>query len=106
MKGNVISRPGRSQGLLYKQPRDSLINQLIQSVHQPFPTTALRHSDLELSKSQMASKSHQWFKSYSHFTEEVDFAYWLSFIGKGLRLQPTQKACFYLSLKTIQGRPR
>ena len=35
---SVFSRPGRSQGLLYKQPRDSLIN----SVRQPFPLTALR----------------------------------------------------------------
>ena len=33
----------------------------------------------------MASKSHQWFKSYSHYTEEVDFAYWWSFYGEGLR---------------------
>ena len=28
-KGNIISRPGRSQGLLYKQPRDSLIKSVI-----------------------------------------------------------------------------
>ena len=25
------------------------------------------------------------FKSYEHFTEQVDFAYWRSCIGKGLR---------------------
>ena len=31
----------------------------------------------------MASKYHQWFKSYGHFTEGVDFAYWWSFIGEG-----------------------
>ena len=36
----------------------------------------------------------QWFKSYSHFTEGVDLAYWLSCIGKGLRLKPAQQACF------------
>ena len=42
----------------------------------------------------MASKSHQWFKSYSHFTEGVEFARWWSFIGKGLRLQPAQKGLF------------
>ena len=34
----IVSRPGRSQGLLYKQPRDYLS----QSVSQPFPPTALR----------------------------------------------------------------
>ena len=35
-----------------------------------------------------------WFKSYGHFTEAVDFAYCWSCIGKGLRLQPAQQACF------------
>ena len=33
----------------------------------------LCHSDQELSTSWRASKSHQWFKSYGHFTEGVDF---------------------------------
>ena len=41
------------------------------------------------------SKSHRWFKSYGHFTEGVDFAYWRSCVGKGLRLQPAQQA-FYI----------
>ena len=45
-----------------------------------------------------ASKSHQWFKSYGYFTEGVDCAYWWSFIGKGLRLQPAQQACFFASV--------
>ena len=40
------------------------------------------------SKSQMASKSHYWFKSYSNIAELVNFAYWWSCIGKGLH-----KAC-------------
>ena len=31
----------------------------------------------------MASKSHQWFNSFGHRTEGVDFAHWWSFIGKG-----------------------
>ena len=43
----------------------------------------------------MASKPHQWFKSYDHFTKRMNFAYWWSLIGKGLRLQPAQQACFY-----------
>ena len=34
----IFSRPGQRQGLLYKQPRDSFS----QSVHEPFPPTALR----------------------------------------------------------------
>ena len=29
-----------------------------------------------------------------HFTEGVDLAHWWSFIGKGLRLQPAQQACY------------
>ena len=45
------------------------------------------------SKSRRASKSHYWFKSYGDFVEFVDFAYWWSFIGKGLRLQSAQQAC-------------
>ena len=40
------------------------------------------------SKSQRASKSHNWFKSYGDFAEWVDFAYQWSCIGKRLRLQP------------------
>ena len=35
---SIFSGPGRSQGLLYKQPHDSLID----SVCHPFPPTALR----------------------------------------------------------------
>ena len=46
------------------------------------------------SKFQRASKTHYYFKSYDDFAEWVDFAYWWSCIGKGLRLQPAQQACF------------
>ena len=35
----------------------------------------------------------QWFKSYGHFTDRLDLAYWWSCIGKALRLQPAQQAC-------------
>ena len=35
-------------------------------------------------------------KSYGHFTEGVEFAYCWSCIGKGLRLQPAQQACFLM----------
>ena len=31
---------------------------------------------------------------FGDFAEWVGFAYWWSFIGKGLRLQPAQQACF------------
>ena len=37
-----FSRPGRSPGLLYKQPRDWLIDSFIQWVSEPFPPTVLR----------------------------------------------------------------
>ena len=43
-------------------------------------------------KYQRASKLHYCFKSYGDFAELVDFAYWWSCIGKGLRLQPAQQA--------------
>ena len=38
----IISRPGRSQGLLYKHLRHSLIHWFIHSVSEPFPSRALR----------------------------------------------------------------
>jgi hypothetical protein len=42
----------------------------------PIIKKTLSHSDQELSKSRRASNTHQWFKSYGHFTEGVDLAYW------------------------------
>ena len=35
-----------------------------------------------------------WCKSYDNFAKCVDFAYWWGCIGKGLRLQHAQQACF------------
>ena len=40
-----------------------------------------------------ASKSLFWLQSYGDFAKWVDFAYWWSCIGTGLRLQPAQQAC-------------
>ena len=42
------------------------------------------------SKFQRASKFHDFFKSCGNFDVWVDFKCWLSYIGKGLRLQPAQ----------------
>ena len=47
-----------------------------------------------ISKFQRASKLHFWFKGYGNFAEWKDFSDWWSFIGKGLRLQPAEPACF------------
>ena len=33
----------------------------------------------------------------------MDFAYWWSCIGKGLRLQPAQQACFYMASMFLSG---
>ena len=44
-----------------------MINSLITLAILKSPTS------LQLSKSQRASKSHQWFKSYGRFTEGVNF---------------------------------
>ena len=42
-----------------------------------------------------------WFKSgSSNFAEWVDFAYWLSCIGKGLRLQPAQQVGLFINFIT------
>ena len=37
---------------------------------------------------------YDWFQRYDDFAGGVDFAYWWSCIGKGLRLQPAQQACY------------
>ena len=57
----IFSRPGQSQGLLYKH----LCHSLFQSVTPKWffqLENRLFPSDEELSKSRRASKSHQWFK--------------------------------------------
>ena len=51
------------------------------------------------SKSQRASKLHYWFKSYGNFVDLVNFAYWLSCIGKGKRLQPAAAAAVFISIQ-------
>ena len=48
---------------------------------------------------------HHWIKSYGHLSEEVDFAYWLSCMGKGLRLQAVQQACFLIGLHKMAPIP-
>ena len=78
-----FSRPGQSQGLLYKPPRHSFIQ--LQN--------RLCHSYKDLTKSWRASKSHHWFKIYHHFSEGVNFVYWQRCIRKGQRLKPAQQAC-------------
>ena len=47
-----------------------------------------------ISKSRRAPKSQYWFNRYGNFAEWVNFACWWRCIGKGLRLQPAQQACF------------
>jgi hypothetical protein len=84
---------------------------LIDSVSQPFPPTALWRRHAQIVRDSTSSykidyvkeikkflnpEGHQnpLFKSYGHFTEGMDFVYWWSFVGKALRLQPAQQACF------------
>ena len=61
----------------------------------------LCHSDLKLSKSQRASKPHQWFKSYGHFTEGVILPIGGVGSGKGLRLQPVKDETYRRAIKHI-----
>ena len=98
----IVSKPGQSQGLLYKQPCNSLSH--------TFPPIAFRrrhaqtvtdlpvicHSDQKLSKSQRASKSYQWFESHGNFTEGVDFAYWWSFSIGGSAIYEATSSSFPL----------
>ena len=104
-----LADPSEARGCSTKS---LVINSFSQYSH-PFPPTALwrRHAqtvrdstsslqnrlcqnDQKLSKSQRASKSLHWLKSYDNFTEGVDLAYWWSCIGKGLHLQPAKQAGF------------
>ena len=48
-----------------------------------------------------ASKLLYWIKSYGNFADLVDFAYWWSCIGKGLRLRPAEQACYCCSKAKI-----
>ena len=45
-------------------------------------------------------------QKFGNFAEWVDFAYWWSCIGKGLRLQPAQQACFLDLLKKRKNTER
>ena len=100
----IFSRPGQSQGLLYKHLRNSLTDSFIDHLLKIFlqcrhtenikngaSSHKTNYSDREC-KSWRESKLLYWFKSYGDFAECVDFAYWWSCIGKGLRLQPLQQA--------------
>ena len=53
-----------------------------------------RSTGLGYSKSQRISKLLHWFESYGNFAEWVNFAYWISCIGKGQCLQPAHPACY------------
>ena len=91
-----------------------VINCLIRLVSHSFPPTALRRRHAQtvwdsyfshkieyilviktFFKSWRASQLHCWFKSYGHFTEGIDFPYWWSFIGKGLRSTGRIRLVFY-----------
>ena len=110
----LVSRPGRSQGLLYKHLCDSLINWRIDY----FPPIALRCRQTQTVRDSSSSykidyvivvknflnpKGHQNCITGSKVTvilvKGVDFAYCLSCIETGLRLQPAQQACFTINTK-------
>ena len=110
---NVISRPGRSQRLLYKQPRHKLIHQFSESVSQPFPPTALQLRQTQTVKNRCSSykidyvivikdflnpEGHQNPISGSKVTAILLKGCILPIggasAGEGLRLQPAQQACF------------
>ena len=92
---DVFSRPGQSQGLLCKH----LCYLLTYSLTDPLGPTALRRRHAQMVRDRSSSykidfviviktflnserhqKSHQWFKSYGHFTERGIFP-----MGEGLR---------------------
>ena len=70
---------------------------------QPFPPTALRPRHAQTIRDSTSSYKIDYIiviKNFPHpisGLKGVDFAYWWSFIGRGLRLQPAQQACFMLN---------
>ena len=64
---SVISRPGRSQGLLYKQPCDGLIHSFINSVSEPFPPTALRRRHAQTVTDSTSSYKIDYFIAIKNF---------------------------------------
>ena len=112
---SFFSRPGRSQGLLYKQPRYSFIN----SVSHPFPPTASqrRHAQtvrdkassykidyVIVIKSLLDTEGHQNPISGSKVTA-ILLKGWIwpigeASAGEGLGLQPAQQACLGVNIFT------
>ena len=98
------ARTQASQGLLYKHLTDPLWKCIYGAATPKWLEMVLSVIKLTIliffvedPYSQRVSKLHYWFKSYSDFDQLVDFAYWWSCIGKGLRLQSVQYACFLYS---------
>ena len=94
----IFSKPGWSQGLLYKHLRHS-VSDLFSKLW--FVKIYLRRRHALMVKDgafshkiDYVTKSHYWFKSYCNFAELVGFACWWKCIGKGFHLQPPQQACF------------
>ena len=104
---DLISRPGRSQGLVYTHCCYSLsqsvsdwsfVKIILGRCHAQAVRDGAFSNKIDYFrrfKSQIALKLKYWFKRYVDFAEWVDFAYLCSCIGKGLHLQPAQQACFY-----------
>ena len=100
----LFRRPGHSQGLLYKHLRYGLINSLsdpwVSHSFTAAPSQPVKDSSSSYKIDYVigisALKLNHWFKSCGHLSEGVDVAFWWSCIGKVLRLQPAQQACFFL----------
>ena len=84
----IISRPGRSQGLLYKHLRHWLTELSFVII------SSRRRHTLKVEDGAFSHKidyfiifpnidGHCWLNSYGNFHEWVDFAYWRSFSGGG-----------------------
>ena len=47
----------------------------------------------------LGPQCNQWFKSYGHFTEGVDFAYWWSFGGGGSAINEATPSSLYCTVQ-------
>ena len=101
----IFSRPGQSQGLLCKHLCHSLTYLLtdpkwLKMVLPVSIPTILTFSFID-SKFWRASKLHYWFKSYGHFDECVDFAYWCSCLFSSQLKMLAYKICLRCLTQTV-----
>ena len=104
----IFSRPGRGQGLLYKQPHDSIIKWVSLFLPQLYGVATAKQLEIDyvkLIKTFLNLKVH-----HNRITGSKSLAFFsgwgvLCLLVEGLRLQPAQQACS-INIKWILPHPK